>query len=505
MKISMYFKLVSPVLLLLIVLSSSCTFKAPGKPYWNVTYEIPLVSKRYTMRDIAKDVDEISVDEQAEQVILSLDKDIETFEVGDRLQVSQFEREINLPVGGSLTDSLAVPNDLVVVDTAVIKQGQVTIRLENRTSQNANVSFLLSDLIDQFGNPFSFNESIPAGVGEVVFTTQDLAGFKFIPPIRNGQNFLRFTASTSGGSGGEIRTRISISDLVFSRISGVLNELELPLEDMEAELNIPEAFKDFEINSADLRLVVDVGIEFPIDVDILVEGHDTDDGSTPTIHIQKLIQPVPGKVDTITINGVANFVNSHPEKIEASGRVLVGDGVKWASVDDNDVVKARGFLVMPFILKIPSYSTKMDVDTLELDEDTRDILRDNLTSASMQADVINGLPLGMTLTAVFSSSITDSTIYDPGAADVTLELALAPAPNDGGNPAVVTGSTPSSLLLDLDETKLAFFESHETVYWGIKFDFPGTAQQVRFRPQDFIEMNAKITAQVSTKIPEDDE
>ncbi|MBN2414343.1 hypothetical protein JXO52_00800 [bacterium] len=491
----------SGVLLALAALITQCTFESPATPNWDVLFELPLVAKRFVMSDLVDDIDELSV--QGQQLVLSLEENIETFEVGDRLRVDDFVRNVTVPANGSLSDSLQIPNDLVVVDTAVIRQGMLRLTFTNRGNTAVDAHLELADMKDTQGAMFAVDAAVPAGNGASVEVYTNLAGYMIVPPVWNGSNFMRFSVSLSGGT--DVDVEVRFSDLAFASISGIINNMEVPLEDMEADLDFPEEFNDLEIDTVDLRLAVDAGVAFPIIVDLLVQGLDTDDGVPRTITVLDTITPVSGEMSVIVIEGVADFFNAHPERMLISGRMLIGDGLVSSRIDENHVIDAVVYLDMPLTIRLPGYASTTDPDTLELDEDTRDVFRDNIVSAHLTADILNGLPLGVTVRIVFSATRSDSTIYDPGGADLSITAGFGAAPTDGGSPAVVTGTAPGSIDIDLGDAELDLFRNNEMLFWGVEIDFPGTALMVRIRPQDFIEVEARLTAMLNTKIPEEDE
>ena len=80
-----------------------------------------------------------------------------------------------------------------------------------------------------------------------------LDGYLVVPPIWGGVNFLRFDAAVQGASSGQpVEVNVNIGELIFSSVSGVVNALEVEIEDSEADLDIPDAFKEFRIQRASL-------------------------------------------------------------------------------------------------------------------------------------------------------------------------------------------------------------------------------------------------------------
>jgi len=509
-------QLLPPLLFLVMVVSlgalflSRCTFEKPSAPTWDVLFKLPLLGKTFTMEDLAEDLEELSIDEQTQEVMLHLEHDIETFQVGDQLSVEGVTKNFTIPSEGTVKDSVEIPKDIVVVDAAIIKEGTVTVEIENQNNDQLTVHFEMEDLYHPDGTTiFSFDGIIPGN--QTVTFPQDpndrsLENFIIAPPIHDGQNYIRFSATLVGGNqGDQVVVRLTVSDLIFSSIIGILNSMEVAIDSMETELGIPGEFKDFQIQSANLKLELDIGILFPIDVDIKIEALETEHDPAPApIEITGHIEPA--QTATIYFGDVADFINSHPEKILISGTITVGDGVTHATISEDHTIEGTAIFDAPLILTIPSYESKMDVDTLELDEDTRDIFRDNLREVRIIADVENGLPIGTNVSILFSKDRGDTTIYDASyTPDFTIQLELEPAPTTG-TPGIVNGIASSDLIIELDEDDFRLFHENEELFIGFKFLFYGSSDSlVKFSPQDSIRIQAEISALVNTKIPEDDD
>jgi len=146
---------------------------------------------------------------------------------------------------------------------------------------------------------------------------------------------------------------------------------------------------------------------------------------------------------------------------------------------------------------------------VEIKKDTRDIFRDNLKHATLEARVVNHLPFGVRVTMLFDTTMSDERLYDDRyTPDLSISLMLDPAPvqDEPGNPGVkvVERETTSHVLVDLDENQLKIFQRSE-VYQGTRIEILGTDQQmVRVRPSDYIDVQANLTALIRTDFTHDD-
>ena len=102
--------------LLLLILAAGCTFQKPAQPDWDVNLEVPLIGKRYTMTELAKDVNELLMDAENDEVIVRFDQDFETFEIGDQTEDRRrLQDGLHPGQRNPLSDSVEIPAEVVVV------------------------------------------------------------------------------------------------------------------------------------------------------------------------------------------------------------------------------------------------------------------------------------------------------------------------------------------------------------------------------------------------------
>jgi len=494
-------------LLFLLLLAASCSFKEPAKPEWNVNMELPLLGRRYTMVDLADELKNLKIDEAADEVIVHFDEPFETFEIGDKLKISGASKSVSIPTSGTLDDSVAISADVVVVDTAAIRSGLVSLNVRNPGTTDVTVAFELVDIRTAGGVPLSHTVSV--GASGTTYSQFSLGGYLITPPIRNGENVIRFRGRITGATASNpVEVDVNIGEMTFGFVSGIINRLEVDIDPTEAELDIPDALKDFEIERADLKLAVDLGLDIPVWLELRIEGQETDDGSHPVIHIVDSLMS--GGVDTLTVPNLASLINAMPEKIVFTGKFTLGDGVARTRINSDHIIESEGFFEMPLTLTLPVIDTKTDVDTLEMDEDLRDVFRDNLISAGFYAELQNGLPVGGTVRLYFSKIHADSTIYDldpdsPSEDYVVFTVPMRAGVLDGGSPALVSSAMHSSIEVALNQDNLPLFYENEQLFFGMKLESDQTGTMVRVRPNDFVDITARVAAEVNTRVPEDDD
>ncbi|MCJ7812845.1 hypothetical protein MUP95_05950, partial [bacterium] len=357
------------------------------------------------------------------------------------------------------------------------------------------------------------NFNINPGPNQHWFYTLDLV--EFIP---NGTNQIAFNASatvhgSTGNQGGNININVRISEIVFKELTGTLNRVHLGLEDQRAEINLPDELEGFRIHSANLKLALRIGVQIPIVANLTLEAINPRNPGFPTlITFQDSITNVVGNgvmVDTLEFSDdqeVAGFINGQPEELVVQGSLMIGKAGNVVTISDTNTIRGTVLFQVPLTVTLPDYVTETDPDTIEIDEDARERLRDNLISVNLEAVIENHLPLGVKVTLFFDSTTFDNTLYDSLLCDqdLVIPLRLDPAPVSG-NPALVTGPATSTLVIDLNKNQLKLFE-RPRIFFGTRLEILGTeGQMVQVRPTDYIDITANLSTVVRTKIPEDED
>ncbi len=498
------------ILLLILFLSAAgmwslrCTFESPATPNWDVHLQVPLIDRRYEMSELTEDVKELDYQEGSDTIFFSynISDDLQTFEVGDRLSVAGIEsKTITLPAAGSIQDSVNIPSDVMVLNSARIKEGIVSIGMRNLTSNPVSVSFSIESMEDAQGNIFAFDWDLPANGS--VMENIDISNYSIIPlSFGDNESIILFEGEIIGGGEGNVEVTLEIFDLVFSQIDGILNEFEVPFEDLEFDFDIPEAFEGFQLQSVTGWITLETDLNIPMSLDILIEGVDASGSSI--VSLPRINQSFGAEDEFILeIAELQEIINANPETMRISGNILLGDGQTPTVITDEHVFSGSARFEMPLIFRIPALETTIEPDTITIDEDARDIFRDNLKNIRLYARFLNAVPLGAKATIYFSPDFSDESIYDltdvsPNAIIKSVTLESAP---------IIVLERPSESIMDIEITEedLQLFAENEELYFGLKLEFLGSEEMVQIRPSDYIEINAHIEVLANTKAPKEDE
>lgn len=493
------------IILLGMVFFATCTFKSPNTPIWSVQFVVPVVDKTYTMGDLSDETS--NIDTLNGEVLFKIDKKIKTFEVGDFLNVEGIaNRVIPIPFG-SINDFVELPLDSVAVDSAEIKTGEATLRIDNPYNYQVHIKFQMDDLLDPDGAPYTIESDIPE-YGSRTFSNS-LENYIFKPVVVGGRNRIRYSGSLtrpqgSGSPNDQVNLTLDISKLVFSSVTGVLTNVTVSIDSEETDVDIPEEFEGFQIGSAELKLALNMGVLFPLRLNLSVQALECRGNLPSPIVIDTLITPTGTTSDTIYIPDVAAFINSLPTKILVSGSVEIGDGVTHATISDTNTVNGKAIFQAPLTFSFPSRTNESDVENIEQDEDARKTIKDirkRFVSGEMVATVINHLPLGVDSVLICFAKDSASVFNNP---DLKIGLSMKSG-TVSGTPGVVIEPATSENEMMVTNEDLKLFEENEVVYYGTKFEFPGTQGMVKVCPSDYIRIQAVIKAKVRADFSSDDE
>lgn len=88
-----------PVIVCLILLTlSSCSFKEPVAPSWDVNLPVPLINRSFTMQELI-DKNDFLVLNQSGLVTIDLQKDLDRYEVRDKLKVEDIHQSFSARIG----------------------------------------------------------------------------------------------------------------------------------------------------------------------------------------------------------------------------------------------------------------------------------------------------------------------------------------------------------------------------------------------------------------------
>jgi|GEM_PF-3034119 len=483
-----------------ILIFFSCTIKKPVTPSWDTHLEVPLIDKKYIVEEILEDEDNVVIDREKEEVVLNIEK-TKTYGIGKFLTATPVwdENQISFtsPVPGSehtIQDTL-VMEDSFVIEEAEFDSGFVKVEVWSPSTIESEIEI---PSLSRNGTPFLKTVNVFGGTRE---ESWDLTGFKFSPLVRGNRNVMpyKITVRFLGGVSPLVTVKLDFSKLKYRKITGILNQTEGTLEDtVETGIEVSDEFKGIQIGSALLDFTISNPTQFPGDFDLDLTGI-SENGETATIRVS---ESIPARSDTIKTKTyeVRDLINLLPEKLILSGVAKLGDGTTRGTISKDDSITVTSHVQAPLIFSLPAKENKTKVDTIEIEKDTREFIRDNLTSAGLVFEIENFLPIGASVGFYFSRIRGDSSIYDDGNYELLKTISLSPAitdrdPGTVDYPGRVVRSVLDTVSFSLSHQEIQVVDAPE-VYMGVRLTFPGTKGVVKIRPTDWIRVRCRIEADV---------
>ena len=504
------FTSVSAVLLL----TGRCTFPVPEAPTWDVRFVVPLIDSTYTMSAVSDDSDNLNVRnwDGRTEIVFEFAQSTNT-SIGPFLNVDMIENTTVLPLGDN--DVNVSFRDSIVVFNAMAESGWLHITLDNTYDYNIRVTLTIEQLTLN-NNPFTISRIVDANTPYDDILS--LAGYRFSPAIEgDGSNTIVLNVVITDLSGitdnshdaDTFTSTFQIYDLTFVYVEGHLNRLPLDYLPREKEVDIPEEFEDFEIAMARVDINIYNELNLPGLLFFKVVGINQYNEKDSLMIENLLIRP--GETSSYTNVDVAELINLHPQSVITSGQLMLGDGT-FVTVQNTDSVTLDFDFSAPLIVRVPSQRNQSDIDTLDMDEDAREMIRDNLLEISLVTKARNFLPFGVdSLFLCFAKDTTaffDPEQYTAGNPDRLRIGPLTLPPGETGNDPesvyqVVIAASEGDLSVALSKEDIRLFET-EPVFYGVQFYFAGTDNQTaRIRPTDYVYIQSYVSALIHTDFEDD--
>lgn len=489
-----------------------CSLEKPQTPSWNMDLAIPLFNHTYTMTEIVDENDELYAD--ADNLIhFTAEQDIDTIAVGNRLALSDREKSTTLsppPLPEfmiTFKDSIKLDDD-ILIEEALFRHGTLEIEIINYTNSEIKVdmafpSFTLNPDTGHFcyhTTLESASESNPSRSINTICLNQAT----FNPPIVGGQNQVYYNTSISFSENftaeNNVSVRITIKDIILERFRGRFDTFELPLTSKWYKMDLPEELHGITLGPTHGKLLLFNPIEH-VPVNIRVSVFAIRDSLKTSSLTYDLWCERTGW-NELQLYNIESILNAYPDFVEISGIINVGNPGYGTitEINYNDAYYGRLLIDAGLAFQLPAnYENTTSIDTIEIEQDLRDIVEQNLNRAAFIINANNHLPVGAEITFIFSSERADSTLYSEShPSDVIEHFVLKSAHVASENPAFSIQSETSILEFDLSKDELDLF-TLPIIYMGTRIKFSGTNGMVKITPTDYIHIKSRIEAAFKTK------
>jgi hypothetical protein len=439
--------------------------------------------------------------------VLSIDADLLTLTVSEASAIIP-QQEF------SDTQKLGFPDTRILVTNAAISEGSLVLVVTNEIPVIMSVSLTLPDLLGPDGEPATL--ALPRlAQDEPTRAEFNLDNHVFSPnPAERDSIQIVYSASTFPSdtevtirSNGQIGIEAQPGRLAFSNVTGILDNLTLPIDPVQTSVDFPEGLDNLSLDETFLSVVLTSAVGVTSFMDLVIEGVNSFGEASPTLQItQTFSASSPGDEQRIELSvpseDLTPFLNSLPTDITVTPTVRIGDGVNedfiepdhWIRIDSVNFLAPARFTIESDTQIQPT------PDFRELaDAEARERISNNLIRGRVFTEINNHLPLGVSVSLRAARRLEDvynDDLIDRGGA-VDLDSVLVIPRND--DPFAVQAAPVDANGLVLDDQVQAFLDTVSVtadealfflqtggVYTGILVQLQGTGGAVELRGDDFI-------------------
>ena len=389
--------------------------------------------------------------------------------------------------------------DSIAINHSKIKRGLMQINATQSFPTNTILEISVPALLDKSGQQFF--EKIHLSNNNTEIRNTILDDFSFQPETAHvGNQKIEINWRAIAEETDEmilinqhdyLHVNTSTTEIIFQEMSGVLKTVKLEIEPLREKIEIFNDLESIQLQNASVNVLVKSGINFPAETDLVVRGI-SNDGDIANFAVKKKIPAAsPNSIEITRIildksnSNIIEFLNNLPQEVEIFGTVKLGDGVSEGTVTQNDFIEAMLEITAPLTIALKAQSFETRIDTLEINSDTREKIKNNLLSGEFFATINNSIPLGASV--YLNLSETDSSVYsNPNLTVGPIEIASASIDETGKATNPVQRGT--NFTLTKDDLKL--FEN-EQLFMGIRISVPGTNNKIiTITSSNFINVNA---------------
>lgn len=316
------------------------------------------------------------------------------------------------------TFSTELPDDYGVLE-AVVAAGGTTVTATNDMSIPCHAVITWREVVDLDGHPLTeiFDLAPHAQASRAVAFGGRLVRAPDDTPLH------ALTAEiqvTSPGSGGEavhldavagLHASIAAGSISFHSVTGTVPSLDYAFDPLDEAIDLPEELDGLSLTAATLTLELENTSGVAANAHFALTGTSAA-GAPRGLDVEQPIAAAAGDRAAVTVitldqtnSTIIDFLNNLPTRITLTGGVTTDAGT-IGTVRANDRAVVRWRIVAPVEVVVHDSYLYGDPQALDLDDDTRDLLRDHAGAARADLEVLNHLPLGVELRLLFSPDAT---------------------------------------------------------------------------------------------------
>lgn len=391
--------------------------------------------------------------------------------------------------------------DSLNIEFAALKSGVLSLSVQNNFTVGAWIILTLPDFY-KADNSVVSDSVLLISKGSSI-KNFDLAGYSFRPlPAAFGQQKIRLrwrlrTTNTLNefvtfSSSDDITVAFTSSKIIFAKVKGRFNAKTITLTPKKFKLDLPAGLDSLRLGKVDLKVTLRNGINFPMRVDLEVEGIPN---QGPPVKMLVAGDVKAGAADGTPVasfillsranSNIVQFFNALPKSITVRGKVSFGEPGYAGIIRDTDLVDGTFNFDVSLAFSLPAQKVESDIDVLNIDKSTRNQLKNRLHRGKVVMQFNNHLPVGATISLNLAQKRTN-VFTRP-------DLSIGPfgiLVSDIDSTGRAIRAKASTVEIGLNEKQLELFQK-APLYTGVLIDFPGTAGQlVRVVADDYIDIQA---------------
>lgn len=374
---------------------------------------------------------------------------------------------------------------------------------------DADINLIFNEIYTQAGIPLEISFHCPGD------TTFNFAGYTVghDPNSTIPIDTLHYTYSVITESTGEeyvpinyddeVAATISIGNMVFQEVIGVIDNKEVDMEDIYEEIDmedLPDSLQgllEFQIVELHIEILNQVGFDCNLNMHLVGSN---DEGESVAIDVSETILKETTTVIIIE-DGVADLLNLIPTLITVTDiYATIGDGITPGSIALNDSIGGSYAVTTPLKFIIADHTITDRPDPIEMDESSQDAFENNINGIRLVINIENKFPFGADVKVCFA---TDSTQVFENPGLLIDSLFIEPAEIVEG----VSGEPSfNEVVIDLsgDDFNVFLDPENQVVHIGAELSILGTnGVIVTIRGSDNIKIIGYLEADVHIAEPEE--
>lgn len=489
-------------------LVTSATTLATVAPFGAVVVDLDLSNKRMS-NQLSVRVHGYSPGSQGNPIYVDAYSNFVLDAQVSALQVKEARAIVPAQVINNQNES--VITDSLVISDAHVEAGEINMFIQGRLPLDTWIRYQLPDFITPSGNSIADSVFVPQNSSANIRIS--LNNHRLRPqPANFGAQKVRFVWSARTADSGNQMVLVKnndafsatfyLNDLRFSQLTGKIGDTEIDVAQNDIDFDIPAELDSIFFETAQMELILNNGINFPAHLNLMIEGEGKS-GATSQLHINSTAAPAqqPGQPTETRIilnrenSNINEFISILPSLLRVNGSIRLGDPNWVGTVTKNDCVNGKVRITAPFAVRLPAQSIKSEVHDVEIDQDVKDDIIDNLAGGSFYAQISNHLPMGASVEIVFAQ---DTTVYDNPLLAIGPIRANSGLVDGAGN---VQSANDTEVNISLTEEQMRTF-TLTPLYAGVRVNVDGSnGQFVRVRASDYI--HVKSYGKIKVKVNHD--